>query len=247
MVSLEEWIREYFTPNGLYYDGEENFHTWQPGTTNPPSRPRPYTNVGFGLLGLLVETLTNSSFTRYCQERIFRPLGMEHSGWLISEVDTRRHAVPYSIAADELDPEFEPRLPSQGVTKGNLKPGGYLPHCLYSFYNYPDGLVRTSVHDLSRYLRAYINGGIYAGARILRKETVETIFSEEHYGHGLCWSKRNLDNGDVLWGHRGGDPGISTYMAFRPEDGVGIIVFFNLDRPGDASNQIFERLLEEVD
>ncbi len=247
MVSLEEWIREYFAPTGRYYDGEENFHTWEPGTNDPPSRPRAYTNVGFGLLGLLVETMTGSSFSHYCQERVFRPLGMKHTGWFVSEVDTRRHAIPYSLVPDEPAPGFEPRLPRQGVTKENLEPGGYLPHCLYSFYNYPDGLVRTGVQDLSRFLRAFINGGVFDGARILGKETVETMFSEKHYGRGLCWDKRDPDNADAMWGHGGGDPGISTYMAFRPRDGVGAIVFFNLDRPGDAMGHIFERLMEEVE
>ena len=50
-VSLEDWIKEYFVPDGKYYDGEKNFHVWKPGTEDVPSSPRAYTNVGFGLLG----------------------------------------------------------------------------------------------------------------------------------------------------------------------------------------------------
>ncbi len=73
------------------------------------------------------------------------------------------------------------------------------------------------------------------------------MLSEQHYGRGLCWSNRKLDSGDGIWGHGGSDPGISTYMGFRPKDGVGIIIFVNFGRPGDAMRRIFERLLKEAD
>jgi CubicO group peptidase (beta-lactamase class C family) len=125
-----------------------------------------------------------------------------------------------------------------------VRPGTLLPHCLYSFYNYPDGLVRTSAAELSRFLRAHIGAGALEETRILRSETVATMLSEDHYGRALCWSPRSLDSGDRLWGHGGGDPGISTYMGFRPTDGVGVILMFNCGAPGQAAGEILERLFQ---
>jgi hypothetical protein len=70
------------------------------------------------------------------------------------------------------------------------------------------------------------------------------MLSNDHFGRGLCWYTRSLLNGDLLWGHGGGDPGISTYMGFRPRDNVGVIIFYNYDSPRGRS-EILERLFSE--
>jgi CubicO group peptidase (beta-lactamase class C family) len=247
-VALGVWIEEYFTPGGEYFAPEGNFHTWEPGTASPPTSPRAYTNVGFGLLGNLVEHLADIPFTEFCRENIFSPLGMNDTGWMLTEIDVRRHAVPHSLLPDDFEvPEgssIESFLPGEDVTEEMLAPGSYFPHCLYSFYNYPDGLVRTSVNELSSFLRAYMNGGISNGAKILEPATVEMMFTNEHFGRGLCWGTRELRSGDLIWGHGGGDPGISTYMGFRQRDNVGVLMFFNYDSPGAGGEEIMERLFE---
>ncbi len=249
-VSLEDWIRGYFVPEGPYYSADENFHAWAPGTVDPPPRPRAYSNVGYGLLGYLVEVISGTLFSDHCRDRIFQPLGMNETGWYLADLDTSRHAVPYSSVPEDFeipeDTEFNSMLPAAGLTPADLQPGGHAPHCLYSFFNYPDGLVRTSVSELSRFLRAYILGGSFESTRILRQETVAMMLSNEHFGRALCWSPRERNNGDVLWGHGGGDPGISTYMGFHADTGVGVIVFYNFGSPGEGGDEIFERLFQEV-
>ncbi len=247
-VSLGVWIEQYLTPGGEYYNPAENFHEWAPGTADPPARPRAYTNVGYGLLGYLVEQLTGAPFHDYCREHIFAPLGMNETGWLLSEIDSSRHAVPYSLLPDDFEPPeggTESLLPAANLTEEMLTPGSYLPHCLYSFFNYPDGLVRTSVDELSHFLLAYMNGGTLGTAQILEPATIELMLSRKHFGRGLCWGTRELRNGDLLWGHGGGDPGIATYMGFRQRDNVGVIMFYNYDTPGDGAEEILERLFVE--
>lgn len=249
-VSLKDWIKGYFVPGGKYYSEEENFHTWKPGTIEIPPGPRAYTNVGFGLLGHLVEVISGQDFAQYCRKNIFIPLGMKSSGWYLADVDVSHHAVPYTLISEQYKmPEgmtFEDFLPRYGKDRQTTKVGGLFPHCLYSFFNYPDGLVRTSIKDLSRFLRAYINDGVFENSRILKKETVRMMLSKEHFGRGLCWFDMKLKSGDPAWGHGGGDPGISTQMIFRPGDGVGVILFFNTDGPGKAYGEIQERLFEEA-
>jgi CubicO group peptidase (beta-lactamase class C family) len=249
-VSLKDWIKGYFVPGGRYYSAEENFHTWKPGTLEIPPGPRAYTNVGFGLLGYLVEVISGEGFSEYCRKYIFTPLGMKSTGWYLADVDVAHHAVPYTLISEHFKmPEgltFEAFLPRYGKDTPAPKTGDLFPHCLYSFFNYPDGLIRTSVKDLSRFLRAYINDGGYENHHILKKETVQTMLSQGHFGRGLCWYEMKLKSGDAAWGHGGGDPGISTQMLFRPKDGVGVILFFNSDSPGKAYGEIIEKLWEEA-
>ena len=241
-VSLETWIREYFTPGAKYYDEKGNFHEWKPGQEGKlPSQPRAYTNVGFGLLGYLVERIAQLPFNEYCQANIFAPLDMKQTSWYLKNLDLTRHALPYTYM-----PPGKPRrvLLEGGMTLKELEEGGFYPNCLYSFPNYPDGLIRTSVFQLARFLLAYINKGTYKGARILKQTTVETMLSRDHFGRGLCWFERPQTYGDSMWGHGGGDPGISTTMQFLERSGVGVIVFANTSTGLDAiQNRLFQEAI----
>ena len=93
-LPLEAWLKAYFTPGGRYYEKGANFHPWKPGEKHD------YSNVGFGLLGYLVERVSGESFPHYTRKNIFEPLGMKRTGWLLSEIDVAAHAVPYAPAAE---------------------------------------------------------------------------------------------------------------------------------------------------
>ena len=247
-VSLTDWITGYFVPDGPYYN-EANFHIWKPGTQDPPPEPRAYTNVGFGLLGYLVEQISGLPFNEYCKERIFIPLGMERTGWHINEIDVEHHSTVYSTLGDDPQPpedgSLDSMLPAEGFTAADLVPNGFVPHCLYSFYNYPDGLVRTSVHDLSRFLRAYTSGGAFNGHQLLKAETIEMMLSEDHFGRGLCFDTYTFGTDDTFWGHDGGDPGVATIMFFRKRDQLGLTMFFNQDDFGEDIGEVIRRILAE--
>ncbi len=229
-ISLQTWLEEYFTPGGGYYHAERNFHAWRPGQTGElPSQPRAYSNVGFGLLGHLVEVLSGTSFSDYCRDHIFTPLGMTDTAWYLKDLDLNRHARPYTYV-----PEGKIRriLGPEGMRIKSSAEGEFVPNCLYSFPNYPDGLIRTSPAQLAHFLMAYANPGALQKQRILRPETVRLMLSRDHFGRGLCWFERGLKGGDSLWGHGGGDPGINTSMYFRASDKAGVILFANTDNAG---------------
>jgi CubicO group peptidase (beta-lactamase class C family) len=219
-ISLNEWIVNNLTPEGKYYFDGSNFGDWSPGTKDE------YSNVAFGLLGLIIEKVTRQPFNEYCKENIFEPLNMNNTGWLLSEIDTSKHIRPYAYVFEENRNDI--------VENKRLYPnesefvvGSYVENCLYSFPNYPDGLVRTTVKELSRYLIAIINGGEYNGSRILKSETLNKMLSlqiEGNNSQGLCWHTFEIDS---TWGHTGGDPGIATYLIFNQKNKIGIITFQN--------------------
>lgn len=226
VMGLKDWIREYLAAGGKSYDADDNYHVWKPGQKGElPAEPRSYSNVAFGLLGYLVEVIAARSFSSYTREHIFRPLGMDETGWFLSDIDIAKHAVPYThFKAGK--PEG-PLMRSGGASKDPGVVDGFVANCLYSFPNYPDGLVRTSVRQLSRFLEAHINEGICRGSRILREKTVRLMLSREHFGSALCWNHATLKDGQELLLHTGGDPGINSLMAFRPEDKTGVILLLN--------------------
>jgi CubicO group peptidase (beta-lactamase class C family) len=212
-IGLGEWIEGYLKPGGSYYDAGENFHPW------PPEGGWEYCNVSYGLAAYLVEVIAGTPFAEYCKNRIFEPLGIDETSWYLADIDTSQHSVPYTYVSDG-----DARGPSWGgVPLGVIRdegPGapainsGYEANCLYNHPNFPDGFLRTSVRQLSRCARAYLNGGILDGKRILQEGTIREAFktnvTEGQRIQGLTWYAYNRVRGQIAWGHGGSDPGVNT-------------------------------------
>ena len=70
-ITLAELLQGYLTPDGAYYDANDNFQSEAPGEVYE------YTNMNFVLIGYLVEVMSGVPFDKYCRDNIFAPLGME--------------------------------------------------------------------------------------------------------------------------------------------------------------------------
>jgi len=141
---------------------------------------------------------------------------------------------------------------AETVNPTDIVEGAFVPHCLYSYYNYPDGLLRSNPTDLSRFLRAYIGGGQLGGQRILNEQTVEEMLTEQYEGQGLAWAIDNSSSDDRVFLHSGADLGISTFMYFSEKHKVGMIVFFNcgtsddhIDKVLNGMSSILEKTVKE--
>jgi len=244
-ITLQTWIREYLTPDGLYFSQDENFSKFKPG------EQWEYSNIGFGLLGVLIEEISGQSFADYCKNQIFLPLGMEESSWYLSDFDKTNHALLYSYITDGKLPDL-----LQKQYEGEALPKeGFVPYCLYSFPNISDGLLRTSVKQLSQFLIAYLNSGLHNNSRILKESTISTILSSHVddsklpkglIRQGLCWRVTAFDSDDLVWQHGGGDPGVRTLATFRPSDGIGTIVFTNSGSGSAAIKDITHQLYKKA-
>ncbi len=246
-VSLADWIEGYLQPGGRFYDPRENFQLWEPGDRWE------YNNVAFGLLGYLVERISGESFAHYCRTHIFQPLEMNETSWYLADIDVARHVVPYTYVegGNVRSPTWGGR--PLGVIlegSGSTVPQGDGHHasCPYNHPNFPDGFLRTSVRQLSWFARAYLNGGILDGRRILEESTVEAMLqtqrAEESRKQGLTWYSSSLVRGLEVWGHGGSDPGINTDIRLVPEERIVAIVFINTW--GGNPAQITQHLLDEA-
>jgi CubicO group peptidase (beta-lactamase class C family) len=70
---------------------------------NPPGRHAVYSDVGFMLLGALVEELGAAALDRYCATRLFRPLGLHHTTFVDLDNRVERPFDPekHAVAATE--------------------------------------------------------------------------------------------------------------------------------------------------
>jgi CubicO group peptidase (beta-lactamase class C family) len=109
---------------------------------------------------------------------------------------------------------------------GDLTP----PDPYWKLRCYPAGGLYTTVNDLSNFLIAHINEGVYKNNRILEKETVElmhTIQPNNSIGYGLAWMEYPISFKDKATEHGGDIMGVDTWMLHIPADDIGVIYFAN--------------------
>lgn len=217
-ISLGEFVQAYLSVDGRFYD-PENYADYPPGTE------KDYSNVAYGLAGYLVESISGQPLNRFSAEHIFQPLGMNSTGWMLSEIDQGQHAMLYKWVGNER------------TVFG-----------LYGLATWPDGGLRTNVTDLGKFFAAIIGGGQFQGTRILQGSTVKTMlapqFSQgqvlevvedgENQQQAITWVYRTLSDGSTVVGHSGGDPGIITHAYYFPETGTGAILLVNTSSDSDA-------------
>jgi methyl acetate hydrolase len=119
--------------------------------------------IGMDWAGKLVEAVTDQSLEVYFREHIFAPLGMSNSGFLISSAQKRRVATMHNRQPD-----------------GSLKPAPFEINQRPEFFMGGGGLFSTP-RDYMAFLQMLVNGGTYRGERILRADTVATMF-QNHVG-----------------------------------------------------------------
>lgn len=247
-LTLANWLRAYFLPGGSYYDATQNFHPWAAGENWD------YCNLAYGLVAYVVECVSGIEFASYCTRNIFLPLGMNETSWYLADIDRRRHTTPYSWVENGRvrGPEFggipEGIITESGPTLDAPQSDGYHANCLYNHPNYPDGFLRSSVRQMSVYLRALLGGGEFQGRRILKKDTVDTMFTVQRVANqrsqGLTWYADTRIGDRLAWGHTGSDPGINNDVRLLPDLGLAAMVLTNTN--GIEPQKMTVHLLESA-
>jgi CubicO group peptidase (beta-lactamase class C family) len=198
-VELDYFLENYLVEGGQFYNANQNFHDFEPGTEHE------YSNEGAALIAVLVEAIAEQEFNAYCKEHIFQPLKMNHTFWRLDEIN-QIIAQPYNY----VDGKYEA-----------------IPH--YTFTDYPNGGLRSTTTDLYQFAKTLANKGKSGSFQLLKASTVEEMMQpqipnlEKSMGLHLFLMNESLN----LWGHDGGEEGTSTMMAFNPNNKIGTIIFAN--------------------
>jgi hypothetical protein len=123
----------------------------------------------------------------------------------------------------------------------------------------PAAAVYSSLHDMTRWLRVFLNGGTLDGRRVVGAREIEAIlapritvaedspfdeFGSLAYGMGFYLTSYS---GQRLARHPGVIDGYAALMSFMPDRGLGIVVLTNLSGSNPVlavlSYAIYDRLL----
>ncbi len=188
-----------------------------------------YSDLGFILLGRIVETLTGESLDTFAQKHIFAPLRMANSNFNPAEKLRAR------IAPTEKDTDHRKQLLRGDVHDENAwAMGGIAGHA---------GLFSTA-SDVAAFAQMMLNGGIYAHHRLLARSTIEQFTARQEIGasaHALGWdvpvapssSGRYLSK--KSYGHTG-FTGSSLWID--PERELSVVLLTNRVYPTRANDKI---------
>lgn len=180
----------------------------------PPGVHFHYSNVGYKLLGFLLEDVTGKPYGELLQQWILDPLRLDNSDALTTHDSYRRLAVGYQRLYDDRPwHHSQPLIPAPWFE-----------------YGAGDGSPVCTAADLAAYLRMLLNHGNVGSGRILSEDSFRLMTKKmieargDHYGYGLAIKK--IDGRKYI-GHNGGTIGYLATMLGDLDGGAGVIIFVN--------------------
>lgn len=173
-----------------------------------------YSNVGYAALGAALERAAGQPYIEYVSERILKPLGMAHSGFIAHGELRARLATGYAMAHGVVDTL---------VPKRELAGRGY---------RVPNGGLFSTIDDMAAYVRFEMGN---APDSVLPKSVLKNNFANLAYstgdmssGYGIGFHAKR-QHSMVALGHPGSVPGYLAAAYFDPVTHTGVVVLRNVD------------------
>jgi len=207
-----------------------------------------YDNILFGVAELVIEQASGTSYQEFLRTRIFQPLGM---------TDTRFNSdylkKTDNVATGYAKADFKDLQPAPRMTWGNVSGAGG---------------IYSSVHDMSKWMRMQLAGGVYTDAngkeqRLFSKKRQDGMWSivtpipvndpsvpelkpakPNFLGYGEGWQLSDYRGNKLVW-HTGGWPGMVSRLTLVPDRKVGVIVLTSQE-VGAAFNAVTMQALDDM-
>jgi CubicO group peptidase (beta-lactamase class C family) len=165
-----------------------------------------YSNLGFALLGEVVERVSGTPYREHVEERLLRPLGLARTSFAPEEPAARGYLVDeYSDAVNS----------EQDVDLSGTAASGQL---------------WSTTADLARWA-SFLSGpdpSVLAPSSATEMRAVQTMMDTERWEVGWGLGLGLYRRGDAIWaGHGGAMPGQVAALVFRPQDSIGAAVLAN--------------------
>ena len=213
-------LQDVLSKNGKRYHDSVYYALW---AKEAPGTKFAYSNLGYALLGTLVEIHSGERFDQYCKTHIFKPLGLACS-FNLQDIPPEKLAYPYRLIdgkwTAQTDSASKPfALDSYAVGSNAL---------LFS----PQGGLRISTQELATLAQVFLNRGKLRKTQILsegqllqmEKDSLKTGNPAfQKYAIGLHHTN-NVLKGIEMTGHPGQAYGLLSGWYYTRQHGIGIAV-----------------------
>jgi len=189
-----------------------------------------YSNIGFDMLGYLIEKMRGESFPEYMRDNLLLPVGMDNSAFLRTQIpDDSKVAFGYEYYKGE-----------------------YYPYEQGDITSLPSGNLYASIEDMGNFVKFIFREGKVGGEQIITPDVFDLMFTEQDANAndpqpmGLGWKIANvLGSEHLIWHDGGPGDGTGSLVAFIPERKLGVVLISNSTSfEGNISVQLALDILE---
>lgn len=183
-----------------------------------PGKRFSYSHSGYILLSLIIERVMEMPFERFLEQLVFKPAGMENTGYFALD------RLPASCATGYC---FDPRLKEFYANIFSIEAKG----------------AYTTSGDMEAFWQALMEGRLLS--KKMLKEMLSPQVAEGFYGYGI-WLKDKKDE-EFLYFIQGEGPGASFISSYDPQLGRSITLMSNYgDDALKMHGQIYEKLMRTL-
>jgi CubicO group peptidase (beta-lactamase class C family) len=177
-----------------------------------PGKGYVYSNPGYWLAGMVIEEVAGKPYADAMAELLFQPLGMTSTTFRPTLAMTYPFALGHQATGMEKPRVVRP-LADNAAT-------------------WPAGSMFSNVHDLARFVIAFMNDGQLEGKPVFSKSLITALATPHvvvpenkgHYGYGLHLAK--FEGADLVE-HGGNRLGFGSHIWMLPQHKTAVIVLGN--------------------
>ena len=233
----------------------------------PVGGQRRYSDLGFVLLGEIIEIVSKLPLEEFMKQNIFIPLGMKNttfnplSSGRFKKIAATSHGNPYEkrmVYDSTLGFKVKDIDPDQWNGWRNYTLKGEVNDGITWYAN--NGIsgaagIFSTIDDIQKLVDMLINKGKIGSKEFISKKTIESFLTKDKFSNGIGWmmdpENPVIKNGpEGTFGHTGFT---GTSIAVIPENNISIILLINrqnmgLMNNGDyfSLNQIRQQVFEAV-
>ena len=201
-----------------------------------------YSNLGYLILGAVIEAAAGEPFPGFVRRAILRPLGMDRTDFVHTRPEVA--ATGYVKAPRLADPILRAVLP-EGIVGPRVE--GRLALNPFTVLGPSYGGLIGPATDAVRFAAMHLNDGELDGARILRPETavdmrrISARGRKRDVAHGWFASAEHRGTPHPYVEHLGAGGGFYNAMRIYPDAGIASVLMTNTTQAYDH-HQLFTRL-----
>jgi CubicO group peptidase (beta-lactamase class C family) len=190
-----------------------------------------YQNVMFAAAGEIVAKAQGTTWDKFIETRIFKPLGMKASNTTVAAtLKSRDYALGYTYNGDTKETR---RVPMREIEAAA-----------------PAGAINSNARDMAQWLRLMLNDGMFDGKRLVSEKSFQELLSVQNkvagnVNYGLGWFLRDW-KGHKVAEHGGNIDGFNAQVAFMPDQKLGFVLLTNVSASplgADAMNIIWSNIV----
>ncbi len=188
-----------------------------------------YSNIGYNILGRIIEVVRGDWFAFYMRDSLLLPIGMNSSGFLAQDI-----------------------IGQSRIAVGYYKDGkNNIPINQYDLITLASGNLYTTLEDMNAFARFIFNKGNVNGHQIINETTLSLMFQDQYstfsdpqqIGAGFFLDNFMLPENEQMVFHAGTNQGTASIIALIPEQKLGVILYSNSEEFVDPSKSLALEIL----